>query len=127
MRNPDWTKEELTLALFVLRQIGDESLSQGDSRIQGLSELLNELPIHPEGTRGSPFRDPDGVRRRLSYLRQIERGESTPGHTAYRDVVERYPPGTPSLELEVNHILSRHGFSATVLVPTRFRSRRESS
>lgn len=114
-RNPAWTEEELTLALFVLRRIGDEPLSSGDPRVQWLSELLSELPIHPLETRGTPFRDPDGVRRRLTYLQQFERGEAIPGHEAYRSVLERYADAAAHLEADVNRVLEGYGVSFAAL------------
>ena len=57
-----------------------------------LSRDLNRLTIHPEENRAKAFRDPAGVRRRLSYLRQVARGAVVADRqlTEYRRVVDRF-------------------------------------
>ncbi len=92
-RNPSWTAAELTLAYHTLAGIdeGDE-LSPDHPAVLALSLDLNQLTVHPAEVRAKAFRDPDGVRRRLSYLRQIKRGEEASDRPLpeYRAVVERF-------------------------------------
>ncbi len=92
-RNPPWTAAELTLAYHALAGVGeDEDLSPDHPVVLALSRELNRLAVHPEVARTKSFRDPTGVRRRLSYLRQIERGEEVTDRPLpeYRAVVERF-------------------------------------
>lgn len=63
-----------------------------------LCEILRALPIHAAANRVEPFRDPDGVRRRLTYLAQLEAGATVPGHHAYRAVLAKFPRTGGSLE-----------------------------
>src|SRR5450755_4052179 len=59
--NPDWTTDELMLALDVyLRQRGHIP-SPRDSEILELSDLLNRLPIHTVRPDLEKFRNPNGV------------------------------------------------------------------
>ena len=75
-KNPPWSHEELTLAIEVFMQIEEagEEISQTNPRIISLSQKLNKLDIHPIGSRGLNFRDPDGVRARVSYFKRISEG-----------------------------------------------------
>ncbi len=67
------------------------------------------MPIHAAADRVEPFRDPDGVRRRLTYLAQLEAGATVPGHQAYRTVLARFPRERAGLEEETRRILERYG------------------
>ena len=92
-QNPPWTTAELILAYHTLRDVPEaEELSPDHPAVLALSRELNALDIHPAEKRADAFRDPGGVRRRLSYLRQIERGEEVTGRPLpeYRKVVERF-------------------------------------
>ena len=75
-RNPSWTHDELILAIEALEQIqkNGEVISKSNERIIGLSQKLNAMDIHPMSTRGHNFRDPDGVRARISYFKRISEG-----------------------------------------------------
>ena len=44
---------------------GWHELSANDDRVVELSNLLQELPIHPEDARGPKFRSPNSVRRKM--------------------------------------------------------------
>lgn len=76
VQNPPWSHEELILAIEVFMQIEEtgEEISQTNPRIIALSQKLNELDIHPIAARGLNFRDPDGVRARVSYFKRISGG-----------------------------------------------------
>src|SRR5437773_12346957 len=106
-RNPDWTEEELILALAVYRRIGRESVSKEHREVIALSELLNRLPIHPRAHRIEPFRDPDGVRRRLGYFAQIEAGQLLDGRDNYKLVWSRFSDNQAALEAAESQIIAK--------------------
>jgi len=108
-RNPDWTEEELILAYEVLIDLKDQPLSKDLPEIIRLSELLNELPIHDGKPRSKPFRDPDGVRRRLDYLRRIQNGQQISGRKIYKLVVNQYKGGPQGLRAAAESIRRRYG------------------
>jgi|TARA_B110001469_G_C9575859_1_gene285602 hypothetical protein len=77
-RNPPWTHDELILAIEALKQIqkNGEVISKLNERIIGLSRKLIAMDIHPMATRGHNFKDPDGVRARISYFKRISEGHA---------------------------------------------------
>lgn len=75
-KNIPWTEEEYLLALIVyqdLKRCG-EAISASNSKIIALSQLLQTLDIHPKSERGDHFREPDGVRSRISYFMRMDEG-----------------------------------------------------
>lgn len=89
-QNPAWTDEELVLALDLYLRHRATPLTASHEEVIELSRLLNQLSIHPQSTRVEPFRDPDGVRRRVTYFAQIDRGHEISGREAYKRVWCRY-------------------------------------
>lgn len=72
MANPDWTRDELILALDLYFR---EPKAQGSGIHPGCIELsaaLNALPIHPLGTREATFRNPNGVGMKLINFRKYD-------------------------------------------------------
>ena len=63
-REPTWTRDELILACDLVRENGWKGLGPNDPRVQELSDLLQQLPIHPMELRGPKFRNPNGVGRK---------------------------------------------------------------
>jgi len=63
-RNPDWTRDELILALDLYVETSGALPSKTDPRVVELSELLNSLPIHPDRA-DERFRNPNGVAMKL--------------------------------------------------------------
>ncbi len=108
-QNPDWTEDELTLAFWTLRRLGSDQPSKHHPRVLQLSRTLNRLPIHPNEDRAPTFRDPDGVRRRLTYLAQINAGDKVSGHSLYYKVWEQYHADYQALENAARQILEEHG------------------
>ena len=86
-RNPDWTREELILALeaHFLIQEGASKTAIAES----LSAELNQLPIHPGHKRANAFRSPDGVRTRLDYFQRRSEGVELP-QLIYREVWDEF-------------------------------------
>lgn len=84
-QNPAWTQEELFLAIDTFLEIEEakESISENNPRVIALSKKLNELKIHPPKERGENFRDPDGVRARISYFKRISEGNYPTDRPSY--------------------------------------------
>lgn len=69
-RNPDWTKDEIILALDLYFRVSPIHTSEKNQEIIKLSNLLNILPIHSERLEGNNFRNPTGVYMKLcNFLR----------------------------------------------------------
>ncbi|GAA5522406.1 hypothetical protein LQ318_11705 [Aliifodinibius salicampi] len=68
MKNPNWTREEIILALDLYFQLESNEISKDNDRIIELSKLLNSLDIHDEDDISNPdtFRNPNGVNLKLS-------------------------------------------------------------
>ena len=71
-RNPDWTRDELILALDLYFRRGRRQLDAGSREVIALSEYLNELPIHEHGQRGPAFRNPNSVAMKLGNFASID-------------------------------------------------------
>lgn len=70
MRNPNWTRDELILALDLYLRVNPLNTSETNPEIVDLSALLNNLPIHPERADAETFRNPSGVYMKLcNFLR----------------------------------------------------------
>jgi 5-methylcytosine-specific restriction protein A len=63
-RGPTWTRDELILACDLVYQNGWKGLDDQHERVIELSDLLQQLPIHPLEVRGPKFRNPNGVARK---------------------------------------------------------------
>jgi 5-methylcytosine-specific restriction protein A len=73
--NPNWTRDEVILALDLYLQSGDRALSKTDSRVVELSNLLRQMPYHQEAAKRTTFRNPDGVGFKLLNLRNAATGK----------------------------------------------------
>jgi 5-methylcytosine-specific restriction protein A len=71
-RNPDWTRDELILALDLFIDAKRKQLDSSDLRVIELSELLNRLPLHSGRPRASDFRNPNGVSMKLGNFLRID-------------------------------------------------------
>jgi 5-methylcytosine-specific restriction protein A len=69
-KNPPWTRDELILALDLYFRLNPAKTSAEHPEIVALSELLNNLPIHPKNDVDEKFRNPNGVYMKLcNFLR----------------------------------------------------------
>ena len=69
-RNPPWTRDELILALELYFSVNPLHTSEKHPAIQGLSQVLNSLPIHAKSDLQQTFRNPSGVYMKLcNFLR----------------------------------------------------------
>ncbi|WP_421229307.1 hypothetical protein [Aeromonas jandaei] len=75
-KNLPWTEDEYKLALVVYQDIKrcGEKISASNPKIVALSQLLQKLDIYPQSERGENFREPDGVRSRISYFKRMDDG-----------------------------------------------------
>lgn len=73
-KNVNFTRDEVILALDVLYNSNAEHLGAKSKEIIELSQLLNDLPIHPREVRPANFRNCSGVSQQISFLR---RGKET--------------------------------------------------
>ncbi|NJL26620.1 MAG: restriction endonuclease [Thermoanaerobaculia bacterium] len=113
-RNPNWTDEELVLALETYARLKGITNSPSAPEIVELSTVLNALALHPQETRHNNFRDPDGVRRRISYFAQLEKGESFPGRKRYREIWDEYQKSPQKLHQRASDIRAKYGVKAEV-------------
>ena len=70
--NPDWTREEMILAMDLLVRCDMEPPSKADPAVLELSDLLRDAAIHPPDARNAVFRNPAGVARTIAVLRSSE-------------------------------------------------------
>ena len=72
--NPNWTREEVVLALDLYFDCNGKLPSGKDPRVIELSDVLRAFPYHHAAARKPSFRNPDGVAFKLQNLRQIATG-----------------------------------------------------
>ena len=73
--NPDWSRDEVILALDLYLSCGGTVPGGSDPRVQALSEVLRGLAVHPPSSRVGSFRNPDGVSFKLQNIRQVASGK----------------------------------------------------
>ena len=69
-RNPNWTRDELILALDLYLREG--YLDDTHPSVIELSEVLNTLPIHDRAEHEGTFRNPNGVTMKLGNLARFD-------------------------------------------------------
>ena len=79
MRNPDWVRDEVILAMDLYFRAGRKQLPAEHEEVVRLSALLNHLPIHPAGERDETFRNPNGISMILGNFLGIDPERQTPG------------------------------------------------
>lgn len=92
-RNPDWAFDELVLALDLYFRWRPKQPPAGHPDIEALSDLLQDLPIHPPHTRRSDFRNANSVRRKLGDFTAPDpeyTGATTKGGTGVHLVWKRF-------------------------------------
>jgi 5-methylcytosine-specific restriction protein A len=71
-KNPDWTRDELILALGLYFRAGRKQLDAAHPEVVQLSQILNRLPIHASDLREADFRNPQGVSMKLGNFLSID-------------------------------------------------------
>lgn len=102
MRNPDWTRDELILALELYMKQPAARRSKNHPAVAELSELLNSLPFHGNFDRQEKFRNPDGVRMKLGNFLRFDpnykgRGLAR-GNTLEQEIWEEFAQDVPRLQ-----------------------------
>jgi len=72
--NPNWTREEVVLALDLYHACGGQTPGPSDDRVRALSGTLRAFPHHSQAARQESFRNPDGVAFKLQNLRSVATG-----------------------------------------------------
>jgi 5-methylcytosine-specific restriction protein A len=79
MRNPDWVRDEVIIALDLYVRAGRKQLPATHPDVIRVSELLRRLPIHGPGVRDEKFRNPDGINMILGNFLGVDPAHPTPG------------------------------------------------
>ncbi len=79
MRNPDWVRDEIILAMDLYVRAGRKQLPPGHAEVVRLSQLLNGLPVHPASSRDENFRNPNGISMILGNFLGIDPLHDQPG------------------------------------------------
>lgn len=81
--NPDWTRDELILALDMYLRHRPSPPAKGSSEILQLSETLQRLgeKLFPPDQRAQTFRNPNGVYMKLMNLRRLDPSYTSEGRT----------------------------------------------
>jgi 5-methylcytosine-specific restriction protein A len=82
--NPNWTREEVILALDLYNELKGSIPGPSDKRVIALSKELRSLPYHREASKVASFRNPAGVAFKLQNIRQVAGGQGL-SHTAHAD------------------------------------------
>jgi len=89
-RNPNWTQDELILALDLYVRSEGQSQSWIERESAIVSKQLGQLNIHDSAKINDMFRSPEGVWRRSRYFERLDRGEGIDGREEYIAVWKRY-------------------------------------
>jgi 5-methylcytosine-specific restriction protein A len=79
MRNPDWVRDEIILAMDLYLRAGRKQLPPAHEEVIVLSQLLNRLPIHPASLRDENFRNPNGISMILGNFLGVDPQQGQPG------------------------------------------------
>ena len=72
MRNPDWTRDELILALELYFRSGRRQLDATHPEVIALSGVLNSLGVHDGQERNAEFRNPNGTAMKLGNFSSVD-------------------------------------------------------
>ena len=116
-KNPNWTKDELILALDLYLRGGRKVLSSSNPDVRKLSEILNQLPIHSTELRMTKFRNPNGIEMKLGNFRSIDPlvlgSGLTRGNKLERVVWEEYHDQPTKLKEVTDSIISHSNSEET--------------
>ena len=71
-RNPTWQRDELILALDLYFRHNPRTINRHHPEVERLSDVLNELPIHPDRPDPERFRNPNGVYMKLGNFLAVD-------------------------------------------------------
>lgn len=79
MKNPNWTRDELILALDLYFEIESREISKKNPKIIEMSRILNSLPIYNNIKLDESFRNPNGVHMKLNNFKRFDKEYSGVG------------------------------------------------
>jgi 5-methylcytosine-specific restriction protein A len=108
-QNPNWTRDELILALDLYFRVPDARGSKSHPECVKLSKILNELPIHRGNAHSDTFRNANGVGMKLSNFLQYDSTYSgkglTSGSQLEKEIWDRYASKQKQLRQAAEAIL----------------------
>ena len=108
MREPDWTRDELVLALEFYVRTERSRLNERNPAVVELSDEIRALPIHGPSVRTSTFRSPQSIKSKLENFHSLQH----PGHGLRRGgkldrrIFEEFSDRQPALADAAAHIRS---------------------
>lgn len=72
MRNPNWTRDELILALDLYFNLDPSKIDKKNNEVIKLSKFLNELQIHTVRPDATKFRNSSGVSMKLNNFKRFD-------------------------------------------------------
>jgi 5-methylcytosine-specific restriction protein A len=113
-KNPDWTRDELILALDLYFKVDTAHTSKTNPDVVALSDLLNVLPIHSGQTMDTTFRNPAGVYMKLSNFLHLDPNHQAMGlHAVSKLTVEVWDEfSVDRVRLEKVAAAIRHNYQA---------------
>lgn len=111
-KNPNWSREELILALELYHRVGGQLLDDRDPRVIALSQDLLKLA---QNTSNQPsFRNPNGVSMKLGNLSRFDNQHAVMGRKGLRrgskldeSVWNEFKNNTDALKIEAEKILNQ--------------------
>lgn len=117
-RNPDWSEDELTLALDLYKRLG--LTDQHHAEVVALSDFLRGMGVTFHGSISGSYRNPNGIKLKLANLRAIDPASVAlgkvgmrRGNSLERVVWDRYADNLDSLRAAAERIRS-HAAAAVV-------------
>lgn len=113
-RNPDWSRDELILALNLYMAAGRKQLDAAHPDVQELSDLLNRLPIHKASVRFRKFRNGNGVSMKLGNFTRFDPDHTSTGlrrgNHLEKDVWNEFADDPERLQQVASHIAQLANF-----------------
>jgi 5-methylcytosine-specific restriction enzyme A len=114
MKNPNWTKDELILALELYFRDPTARGNKKHPEVINLSRLLNRLPIHSDNEIETNFRNPTGVAMKLGNFLRFDPSYTGKGlergNKMEEEVWNLYSSDIPALVLAKDAIVNNIGF-----------------
>ncbi|MFC3199880.1 HNH endonuclease [Parapedobacter deserti] len=89
MKNPNWHRDELILALDLYFRLGPGQIHARNPAIIELSQMLNTLPFSEAKTDAERYRNPNGVGLKLSNFLALDPGYKGRGMQSYSKLDEQ--------------------------------------
>lgn len=103
--NPNWTRDEVILALELYQSCSGQIPGPTDHRVRELSDLLRTFPHHSNAARQPSFRNPDGVAFKLQNLRSVAIGSGLKNTSKVDREVWEELGDNPSRTIELGRLI----------------------